>query len=49
MEGIILAIESTAVHEKVKRKLLTLKMHHLSANNGIIAKTLYISWDSVTN
>ena len=43
------AIDNPAVPDKIKRKLLALRMHHLRVNNVVIAKTLNISADSVTN
>jgi transposase len=43
------AIDNPEIHEKFKRKLLTLRMHHLEVGNQVIASTLCISADSVTN
>ena len=43
------AIENPEIPERFKRKLLALNMHNLRVNNGVIAKSLNISADSVTN
>ena len=43
------AIDDPATTEKVKRKLLALRMHHEGAKAGFIAKVLNVHQNSITN
>lgn len=43
------AIDNPEIADKLKRKLLALRMHSLRVDNQVIAKTLNISADTVTN
>lgn len=43
------AIDNPQIHDKFKKKLLSLRMHNLQVNNQVIASTLCISADSVTH
>jgi len=43
------AIDDPATTEKVKRKLLALRMHHEEAKAGFITKVLNVHQNSITN
>lgn len=48
-EAIAEALDDPTVEDRVKRKLMALRMHELNVPHGSIAKTLNVSDDTITN
>jgi transposase len=48
-EAISEALDDPTVEDRVKRKLMALRMHELNVPHGSIAKTLNVSDDTITN
>ena len=49
IESISEALDDPTVEDRVKRKLMALRMHELNVPHGSIAKTLNVSDDTITN
>ena len=49
LESISEALDDPAVEDRVKRKLMALRMHEFNVPHGSIAKTLNVSDDTITN
>ena len=48
-EAITEALDDPSIDERSKRKLMALRMHELNLPHGVIAKTLNVSDDTITN